>query len=253
MDVVCLSGARLHSKLIAEAMSAGVRAAGDTVVVSASARACVSYGWKYRGKYQVYPSYAYADLGYWRRSLYYRFAVNGWSPEAYVRQGLSSERFDRLGLTIAPWRTGGTEIIIAGSTAKACREHGFGYQAWERSAAERLRGCGRPVVYRPKPSEGDVPPIAGLQTDRRPIGEAMASAYAVVTHHSNTAIDALLAGVPVHCATGAAAAFSVPMDAIADAPLLDGREQFLHDVAWLQWTLDEMRDGTCWTHLRRYL
>ena len=57
----------------------------------------------------------------------------------------------------------------------------------------------------------------------------------------------------MHCQTGAATAFSVPLEAMADPPRLDVREQFLADVAWLQWTLDEMRSGECWAHLRTML
>lgn len=253
MDIVCLSGPRNHQKRIAEAMAQGIRAAGDSLVTGVKADGCVAYGWKGWRSYQRFPAFAYADLGYWQRDAYYRFAVNGWSPERYVRQGLPSSRFERLGLRVKPWRTGGTEIIVAGSTAKACADHGIVYQSWERRAVEQLKGCGRPVVYRPKPSDTAAASIGGVPMDRRPIGEALASAYAVVTHHSNTAVDALLAGIPVHCETGAAAAFSVPLDRIADAPLLEGREQFLFDVAWLQWTLGEMRTGECWKHLRQYL
>lgn len=252
MDVVCLSGPRKHQKRIAEAMAQGVRAAGDRLVTGVKADACVAYGWKWRSRFAPFKSYAYADLGYWNRDAYYRFAVSGWSPERYVRQGLPATRFELLGLRIKPWRTGGREIVVAGSTAKACADHGVAYQSWERRVIARLTGCGRPVVYRPKPNDRNATPIAGT-LDRRPVSEMLASAYAVVTHHSNTALDALLAGVPVHCETGAAAAFSVPLDQISESPLRDGREQFLFDVAWLQWTLDEMRTGEAWKHLRQYL
>lgn len=254
MDVVCLAtGNRARSKRIASAMMQGMQRAGDRVVPPGRAQCCVGYGWKFHRQYQQYPSYAYADLGYWERDSYYRFAVNGWSPEKYVRQGLSSKRFDRLGLEIKPWQTGGEEIIVAGSTAKACADHRIPYQGWELRVIEQLKATGRPVVYRPKPNDASATEIGGVPMDRRPIKEALQSAYAVVTHHSNTAIDALLAGIPVHCETGAAAAFSVPLDQIGEAPRMPGREQFLFDVAWLQWTLEEMKSGDCWRHLRKYL
>ena len=58
-------------------------------------------------------------------------------------------------------------------------------------------------------------PIPGSGYDKRPISEALSNAWAWVTHHSNSAVDALLAGVPVHCEIGAAAAMSVPLDQIA--------------------------------------
>lgn len=254
MDVACLSmPSRQRSRHIAQAMAEGIRRAGDRLVpVTGVADACVGYGWKFVPMMKRHKAFAYADLGYWGRDSYYRFSVNGWSPERYVRQGLPRDRFDRLSLTIKPWRTDGKEIIVAGSTAKACADHGFSYQGWEAKTIARLKGCGRPVVYRPKPKDLNATSL-GVPMDRRPISEALGSAYAVVTHHSNTAVDALLAGIPVHCETGAAAAFSVPLEEIHEAPLLEGREQFLWDVAWLQWTLDEMRSGEAWTHIRQYL
>lgn len=93
-------------------------------------------------------------------------------------------------------------------------------------------------------------PIPGAGYDQRPISEALGNAWAWVTHHSNSAVDALLAGVPAHCEMGAAAALSIPLDQIAEPVLPAGRDQFLADVAWLQWSLDEMRSGAAWAHLK---
>lgn len=240
---------------VAEAMAAGIRRCGDKPFIASVASplqpadAAVCYGWKHHARYSFYRQFVYADMGYWQRENYYRVAVNGWSAARYVRAGLPSTRFDRLGLRIAPWGEG-QEVIVAGSTAKAAADHGFGYMEWERRAIERLKDCGRPVVYRPKPNDAQARAIPGVRTDTRPISESLRAAAGWVTHHSNSAVDALLAGVPVHCEIGAAAAMSVPLDQIANAPWLEGREQFLHDVAWLQWTVDEMRAGECWAHLK---
>lgn len=256
MHVACLSvPARKRSRDIASAMAAGIRLHGDTVEVSVAPTrgdVCIGYGWKFRSIYQRFPAYIYADIGYWQRDSYYRLAVNGWSPERYVRAGLPADRFDRLGLAVKSWRSGG-QIVVAGSTAKAAREHGLTYQEWERQAIRRLHELGLEVIYRPKPNDPCATVLEGLAPDRRPISETLATSGGWVTHHSNSAVDALLAGVPVHCQAGAAAAFSVPLESMVDPPRLDSREQFLADVAWLQWTLDEMRSGECWAHLRTLL
>lgn len=103
-------------------------------------------------------------------------------------------------------------------------------------------------MYRPKPSDKHRQSIRGVGYDTRPIAEALASAKAVVTHHSNIAVEALAAGVPVHCVTGAGAACSVPLDRLGERP--EGRESFLADVAYLQWSLDEMRSGAYWAHIK---
>lgn len=254
VTVACLThpGASRYQK-IADAMAAGIAKHGDRVKqVVHSEPACadvaIMYGWKLNASLQKYPNFIYADLGYWNRDSYYRFSVNGWSPESYVRSVLGSERFESLGLEIAPWNELGDRVIVAGSSRKAAREHGFEYMQWETKACNELSAMGLNVWYRPKPNDLEKRPIAGISYDESNIKEAFLSAKALVTHHSNTAIDALLAGVPVHCETGAAAAFSVPLDLLETR--LEGREQFLHDVAWLQWSLEEMRSGEAWAHLR---
>lgn len=255
--VACLtSPAQKRYRLIAEAMAAGIARCGDRAKLVSmhgqheAADVGVMYGWKRHAKLERYPRFVYADLGYWHRDRYYRLAAGGWGPESYVRAGLPTVRFESLGLQVKPWREEGTGIIVAGATAKAAIEHGLGYTQWERQAIAQLQGCGRPVVYRPKPNDPMAAPLPGAGYDTRPISEALSSAWAWVTHHSNSAVDALLAGIPVHCEIGAAAAMSVPLDQIAAAPLPVGREQFLADVAWLQWTVEEMRSGEAWAHLK---
>lgn len=257
ITVACLTrAAQCRYRRIAEAMAEGIAKCGDIPFIlemgspRIDATVAVSFGWKHHRYLEEYPQFVYADLGYWERDRYYRLSVGDWSPHRYVRAGLPMDRLRTFGLVPKPWRTSGTEIVVAGSTMKAAADHGMEYMAWERQAVERLRDCGVPVVYRPKPSDADAVPIDGVPFDRRPIGEALGSAWGWVTHHSNSAVDALLAGVPVHCETGAAAAFSVPLETMASPELLGGRRQFLSDVAWLQWTLDEMRSGAAWMHLK---
>lgn len=258
MLVACLThvGQKRYRR-IAQAMAEGVVRAGDKAVVREltaspiSADVALMYGWKHAGSMKRYKNYAYFDLGYWDRERYYRWSMNGWSPS--LKRGMPPDRFQSLGLTVSPWRKPCGEIVVAGATMKASSEHGLRYQEWETNAVQRLQGLGKRVVYRPKPNDKFATPIPGAAFDRRPISEALASAHGWVTHHSNSAVDALLAGVPVHCETGAASHFSVPMETMGDPELLAGREQFLYDVAWLQWTLEEMRSGETWKHIRSML
>ena len=257
LKVVCLTNQRLRTyRRIAESMKEGIDRCGDKAVLAdirgqiPDGDAAVMWGWKRRLLHAKFRQFVYADLGYWGRGQYYRLIVNGWSPASYVRSGLPASRFQHLGLQMKPWKGEGREIIIAGSTAKAATCFGVEYMAWETMAAKALKDCGHPVVYRPKPTDPAKRAIRGIGYDTRPLDVALASARAVVTHHSNVAIDALLNGLPVHCEMGAAAALSVPLVAVADAQEPEGRERFLYDVAWLQWTLAEMKSGAAWAHLK---
>lgn len=229
-------------------MQQGISRCGDEAFISETpepADCAVMYGWRRRHLLFQYPQWMYADLGYWNRDAYYRVSVGDWSPHRYLNFGMDSTRLKSMGVRIQPWQDG-EEILVVGASEKSMAQHGFGYMEWERKAVRRLGDVGK-VVYRPKPHDPNRHPIPGVGYDSRPVAEALASAKLVVTHHSNMAVDALVAGVPVYCETGVGAAFSVPFGSFERRP---GREQFLYDVAWLQWTLAEMADGTCWSFLK---
>lgn len=258
LKVACLlNHGMTRYRHIANSMAMGIRESGDSAVVCdlrARTRAdvAVCYGWKYRDEFRNYPQWIYADLGYWCRDTHYRLCVNSWGPEGYVKADLPASRLESFGVEMKPWRRGGEQILILGASGKSMGQHGHRYMEWETAAAKRLRGTGLDVIYRPKPKDPEKRPlpVEGVGYDERPLAESLARAWFVVTHHSNAAIDALAAGVPVHCEIGAAAAFSVPLEAADNPPLLDGREQFLADVAWLQWSLAEMKTGAAWRHLK---
>lgn len=249
MRVVCLLGGRNRRyRAIAKAMQSGIERCGDEAVITDTpepADFAVIYGWRRRDWLFRYPHWMYADLGYWNRDAYYRVSVGGWSPHRYLRFGMGPERLKSLGVRVLPWHDG-DEILVVGASEKSMAQHGYRYMEWEKRMVARLQGMGT-VVYRPKPNDVNRQPISGALLDDRPVGEALAAARLVVTHHSNMAIDALVAGVPVYCETGAGAAFSLPFGSF---DRLSGREAFLADVAWHQWSLNEMADGTCWSFLK---
>lgn len=254
MKVACLMHRpNRRYKLICEAMSKGIIACGDEAEITRAetriqADAGVIYGWKFSHLARQYGQFVYADLGFWQRETYYRITANGWGPESYVRAGLPVDRLQSMGVVIQPWRKGKGSVLLAGSSAKSAIQHGTPYMQWETRMAAQLMKLGYLVTYRPKPGDKQMQRIDGCALDTGPLEESLRGSIAVVTHHSNLAVKALAEGVPVHCVTGAAAAFSNPLESLTERQT--GREQFLADVAWLQWSLEEMRSGACWRHLK---
>jgi hypothetical protein len=69
----------------------------------------------------------------------------------------------------------------------------------------------------------------------------------VVCRHSNVAIDACVAGVPVDCEGGAALA----LYAEHPQPTREHRVQFLQRLSWWQWRPSEARDA--WQFVNRMI
>lgn len=208
----------------------------------------------------------YVDLGYWGRreggrySGYHKVSINARHPSAYFREPQhNGRRFDRFKIRVRPWeesagaRAGG-HVLIAGMGAKGAAAEGYAPQVWERAAvAELKRYTSREIVYRPKPSDPLASPIAGTlySPKDRTLEEELANCWAVVTHHSNVAVDALLAGIPCFCWGGVARSMSLQDLAHIEIPYLPNwRYQWACDIAWQQWSIEEMRRGDPWAYLR---
>lgn len=262
-----------RSMLMGMAMAKGIAAVGDqprfvpyTDFVTPAGDVAVFYGFDDRLR-EIFNAYraagrpvVYIDMGYWGRleggkwSGYHKVSVNARHPTAYFqRVRHDDKRVTRFGLKITPWRSGRT-IIVAGTSGKGAAVDGFYPQQWETAAIGALRQhTDREIIYRPKPSWGGATPIPGstfCQT-RVDIGQWLSDCHAVVTHHSNAAIDGLLAGVPAFCLEGVAAPMAIADLEKIEAPLFpEGREQWVNDISYCQWTPAEMEAGLAWRHLR---
>lgn len=262
-----------RSGAIVEAMCRGIRLTGDIPIrrdirgyEKVEETTAVFYG--YIGTFprvmreirEAGGRVVYIDLGYWGRNDggklagYHKFSVNDRHPTAYFqRKARSLERFRRFGIPILPWRIG-RNVVVAGMSGKAAKAEGFQPNQWEREAVSIIRSVtDRPIVYRPKPSWREATPIGGTtwSPPEQPLADLFADAHAVVTHHSNVAVDGLLSGIPACVADGVAEPMSLTDIRKIESPRYpDDREQWAANIAWCQFNVAEMADGTAWRHLR---
>lgn len=258
-------------------MAAGIAKAGDRAwVVSADTYrtpqfdVAVFYGLedRLRRALKEYPASGrhavYVDLGYWGRieggklAGYHKIVVDGRHPTAYFqRKRHDDARIAHFGLRIAPWRRpkpDSAPILLAGMGSKAAQAENMAPEAWERAAIERIRAVtARPILYRPKPSWKAARPIEGCDFSHRsvPIEMILGSCHAVVTHHSNVGVDAIVAGIPTFTEEGVARPLRAGELADIERPAFpEGREQWLSDISYCQWTVAEMAAGLPWQHLK---
>ncbi len=261
---------------IARAMAQGIHASGDAVqcfrmtdYAEPNADVAVFYGlmrpildgYRKAGKAAIY-----IDLGYWgrheggRRDGYHKFALNSRHPTAYFQNKVHCpKRFQHFHQPVYAWRSLESDgnILLAGMSAKAARAEGFAPEEWERSIVKEIRKhTDRPILYRPKPNWPDATHIQGTKMVKGEDGDAhrfIRSLHAVVTHHSNMAVEAILAGVPVFCWDGVATAPGKgcsDISKIESPPDAINREQWAADIAWTQWNLAEMTSGRAWKYLK---
>ena len=155
-----------------------------------------------------------------------------------------SDRWDRLDIRLHKRRTG-SRIILAAPDEKPCRYYGIDRTAWLESTLEQIRTyTDRPVVVRER---------AARRIDRtmnNPLHKVLTDdVHCLVTYNSIAAVESIIAGVPAivlaptHCAQPVA---STKISDIENPfwPDKGLREAWAHSLAYQQYHVREMRDGT---------
>lgn len=191
------------------------------------------------------------DLGYWKHrendTFRMRCTIDTDHPPQWLRDE-PPERFDAEGIALRSDYDPSGPIVLIGLGPKAARVVKEKHQQWELGALARIRAAypRAEIIFRPK--RPDHPQIEGIQScGIGPIEDAIRGASLVVCRHSNVAIDACIAGIPVVCEDGIASA-------VYGADLLNPKQlseperlRFLRNAAWWQWKPEEA--ATAWKYL----
>lgn len=105
-----------------------------------------------------------------------------------------------------------------------------------------------PVKMRPHPNVNPRHGEAMIAEARVSLERDLAGAAIAVTWNSNSAVDAVLAGVPTIAMDKGSMAWDVTGHGLKRPPLPD-RTAWSHALAWKQWTRDELASGYCWEHV----
>ena len=217
--------------------------------IAAPGDVIAGYGWRpvIREAWERWPErIIHTDAAWWRRDRYLKLAHGDrWSP--FTGRDYPDNRLRDFGIKILPSRLPGKRVLVCGMSEKHAGTIGLMAEQWERDAVRRLLAAGAVVTYRPKPNWPGARPIPGSTFDRGgTIVEALSRVDAVVSHHSNCAVDAAVYGVPFFVETSLAKPLSVSTieDAIgATASDIETRRRFCAEVAWHQWSISEISEG----------
>jgi hypothetical protein len=183
------------------------------------------------------------DMGYWDRKDSMRLAVDTLHPTP-AQIDMAPAGKHRRGFDLRADASPGGPIMLVGLGPKSVFAYGLRPMQWERArlAALRDRYPGREIVWRPKGRDRAVLDGLRMIADEVPIAEAMRGCSLVVCRHSNVAVDACVAGVPVQCDDGAALALY--RDQADPAPA--ERAEFLRKLAWWEWSRAEAPAAWKW-------
>ena len=176
------------------------------------------------------------------------------------------DRFNKLGLTIKPWRSKGEHILVLGQNLNDASLLGADMELWTITTLKHLlKVTDRKIHFRDHPENGsklkDVleKNFYGVKQivydTSKNINEALENAHCAVAYTSGSSIDAILEGVPVIPTSQYNFVWEISSHSLNDIenPKLGEREQLLYNLAYAQWSVSEIKEGKPWDHLNELI
>lgn len=197
------------------------------------------------------------DLGYYGRgdnkSYPIRITIDAPHPQRLMSDHVDPYRWENTGRPLRDDFNPDGHIVLCGMGRKSRVQFGIDGTAWERAILKRIRSAypGVNIIYRPKAGAMEslgkdikIDPLSSIE-------KVIAGARLVVVRHSNVAIDACIAGVPVVCEDGAASKLYGADLCNPVHPSPEQRLQFLQSLAHWQYRPEESL--TCWRHILQFV
>lgn len=187
---------------------------------------------------------------------YFKVAINAMHPTAYFHKiNHSSDRWRSFKIKVQPLKLDGKYILLAGIGPKSSLVYKIKHQSWDEKAISILRKHTKmPIYYRAKPNHAEkFKKLDGTvwTSPKTPINELIDKSFAIVTRHSNVAIDGLVRGKPCFVQEGPASVISHTDLSLIKTPKIvsyDEQMQFFYNLAYTQFSIDEIKSGMCIKH-----
>ncbi len=200
------------------------------------------------------------EIGAIKRDVTWKIGINGINLNCYfANTNRTDERRNQLGMKLYPWKQNGNHILICNQHDRSLQwESNPSLRDWTHNIVREIRKySSRPIKIRMHPrcpysfnfSEGNV-----YKSTEKNILDEFQHSWAVVNYSSNPGIESIINGIPSFVGDRSLAAPVANLDiSKIENPLRPDREQWLNDLAWTEWTIDEMSEGIPQQYLIDYL
>lgn len=127
------------------------------------------------------------------------------------------------------------------------------YLEWLKDTIDELDRMGVDARFRPHPEavrRGQVFPVPSYMVSTGTLADDLAEAACVIAYNSNATVDAVLAGIPAITVDEGAMAWSMTSHHVSQPLVTPDRSEWFRRMAWTQWTIEEISDGSAWAVVR---
>jgi hypothetical protein len=214
--------------------------------------------------------FLYADPGNSKKFL--RYSYDGIFPSTgeYCNSTPNPARWEliksQLGINLKPWKKNGKTILICCQRDGGWSMNNQPLMPWLIKTVNNIRKCtDMPITVRFHPNDKNTV-LHKRDLARYRLKDVMVShvsniledfqtATAVVNHNSSPGVVAAIEGIPVFLTdpnNSQARDVAHTNFSFLENPRDFDRELWIQRMAQMHWTLDEVKDGTAWQHLRKW-
>jgi hypothetical protein len=207
---------------------------------------------------------------------YLRYSFDGVFPTTgnYCDQyGVSSSRweqiFKNIGISLKPNRTTGNHILLCLQRDGGWSMSGYSVLEWTANVILELREyTDRPIRVRPHPGDkaargylgdfenSDLLPGVTLSAVGSSLVDDLQDCWAAIGHNSSPTVGAAIEGVPIFLTDPERSQSREIANtdlSIIETPEFGDREPWVARLAMSHWNFDELKNGMCWAHMRRFI
>ena len=197
------------------------------------------------------------EKGFVKRDQYFHIGWGGLNGRADFRNdGMPSDRWAKLDVHLKNWQVDDLSkpVVICGQVPWDASVQRSDHIKWCQETVAMLRAMThRKLIFRPHPMiEGKVDyEVGGVVMSHYALEEDLLHAHAVVTFNSNSAVEAVIQGIPVFVADKGTMARDVANWELSDIerPKKPPRQKWASNLAYAQWNLEEIAAGEPVGHL----
>lgn len=259
----------LNSKPVFEAFEAGLKKLGHSVVYNNHGDIDVIWSVLWRGRMsgnkpiwesakKINRPIIVLEVGALHRGKTWKVGINGVNRDAYFGPtGNDKTRANNLQLTLHPWSTKGETILIACQHRDSGQWNGKDYDKWLADTVESIKNhTHKQILLRPHPRYlATQYRFTNDKQVRLQIPKKIKSTYddfdfnlenicAVFNYSSNPGVKAAMQGIPVFVSPSSLA-WDVSNKDVRNLNNLQfpERQQWINDLAYTEWFIDEIASG----------
>lgn len=191
--------------------------------------------------------YIVLENGYVKhRNTWRSFGLNGLNGRAnFGNENSPANRWETyFSDCMKPWKSGGEYVLLLGQVLNDASLWGYGVPKYEKLAKQIREHTDRPILFRPHPKATTL--TFGLErSTHATLDEALAGAHCTVSVTSNSSVDSVLAGTPTIVLDKGSMAWDVAGHDFSEIenPPRPYRMQWAYNIAYTQWTAEELAQG----------